>query len=437
MKKPHELEQLFGYLKEILLWRFQNAAAPFEEAPAWPTTPKGLFYDMFSEEAWSTAEKTIVLLALVPHVLPHFLTEVVAEAFPKGTDLPIFGAAKSKQQRGILPTGETVQFLIGGVDIEARIACMAYFQEDHLFHKKEILYLETMDHGDPSMSGKVLLREEMRYQLLTGTVPPPKLSTQFPAERLETELAWEDLVLQPETLTQIKELETWLQFQETLMEKWNMKVRLKPGYRALFHGPPGTGKTLTAALLGKYTKQAVYRIDLSTVVSKYIGETEKHLSNLFDRAAHKDWILFFDEADAIFGKRTNVRDAHDKYANQEVSYLLQRIESHSGLVILATNFKDNMDDAFTRRFQSMVSFQTPGVRERKLLWEKNMPKPLRLSSEIDLELIARKFELSGSNIVNIIQYCSLQVLSAGKKELSSELLLHGIKKEYGKENRLF
>ena len=131
-----------------------------------------------------------------------------------------------------------------------------------------------------------------------------------------------------------------------------MRKRVKPGYRALFHGPPGTGKTLTATLLGKHTGRPVFRIDLSRVVSKYIGETEKNLSRLFDKAEHKDWILFFDEADALFGKRTEIRDAHDKYANQEVAYLLQRIESYAGLVILATNQRGNIDEAFLRRFQA-------------------------------------------------------------------------------------
>ncbi|MEM7186761.1 MAG: ATP-binding protein, partial [Bacteroidota bacterium] len=192
-----------------------------------------------------------------------------------------------------------------------------------------------------------------------------------------------------------------------------------------------------ASLLGKFTQKDVYRIDLSTVVSKYIGETEKHLSSLFDKAANKDWILFFDEADAIFGKRTNVRDAHDKYANQEVSYLLQRVESHPGLVILASNFKDNIDEAFTRRFQSLCPFELPGAKERKQIWLKNMPAPLLLTNDIDMDEIAKRFDLSGSNIMNIIHYCSLQVLNSDEVVLSKDVLMNGIKREYQKEDRLF
>ena len=134
--------------------------------------------------------------------------------------------------------------------------------------------------------------------------------------------------------------------------------RTRAGYSCLFVGPTGTGKKQAAAVIGNELGREVYRLDLSTVVSKYIGETEKNLEKVFDEAENKNWILFFDEADALFGKRTNVRDAHDKYANQEVSYLMQRIETHDGLVILATNMKNNIDDAFIRRFNAVLYFDS-------------------------------------------------------------------------------
>lgn len=215
-----------------------------------------------------------------------------------------------------------------------------------------------------------------------------------------------------------------------------MHTRLKPGYRLLFYGDPGTGKTFTAILLGKITQKDVYRIDLSMVVSKFIGETEKNLSNLFDKAENKDWILFFDEADSIFGKRTEVRDAHDKYANQEVSYLLQRIEDYSGLVILASNFKKNIDSAFTRRFQSIIEFKQPSAEQRLLLWRKNIPEKAKLSPEIDIEKIAFQYEITGANIVNVIQYASIKTLARQSNVIQLRDLLEGIKKEYVKEGRM-
>lgn len=171
------------------------------------------------------------------------------------------------------------------------------------------------------------------------------------------------------------------------------------------------------------------------VVSKYIGETEKSLSRLFDKAINKDWILFFDEADSVFGKRTNVRDAHDKYANQEVSYLLQRIEAHPGLVILASNFKSNIDLAFTRRFQSMIEFEMPDYNERLRLWKNNLPENIGLESSISLEAIAKKYALSGASIVNIIQYACLRTLAGQDHIIKQAYLIEGIKKEYQKEGK--
>ena len=221
------------------------------------------------------------------------------------------------------------------------------------------------------------------------------------------------------------------------MYDWRMSKRIKPGFRALFYGPPGTGKTMAAGLLGKYTGHEVYRIDLSMMVSKYIGETEKNLANLFDKAENKQWILFFDEADALFGKRTNVKDAHDRFANQEVSYLLQRVEEFPGLSILASNFKSNLDDAFTRRFQSIVYFPIPSPVERLRLWQQSLPTAVELAPDVDLPRIANKYELTGSNIINIVHFCCLQALAEQTNVLSKENLLIGIQREFVKENKVF
>ena len=163
----------------------------------------------------------------------------------------------------------------------------------------------------------------------------------------ETLPNWHDLVLNPATRAQLDGIAGWIRQRDR---------REKSGYRALFQGPPGTGKTLAAQVLAKHLGLELHRIDLSRVVSKFIGETEKNLAQVFDEAQAKDWILFFDEADALFGKRTDVRDAHDRYANIEVSYLLQRIESYEGLVILTTNRRENIDPAFLRRLLCVLDF---------------------------------------------------------------------------------
>ena len=392
--------------------------------------------DYIRKNELSNPEILTLLLALVPHLSPSFFSSIIGSYLPQGGEFVDFGGAKGKNHRGVMPTGETVLYVLAGKNQEQRATYMHFFSEDHLFARKGVLYLEDVPPGEPKMSGKLILEKDYVDLFTTGRISKPRLSSDFPAQFIETKLEWKDLILNEKTTKQIAEIEIWLKHNDTLMNEWGMKNRIKPGFRVLFSGPPGTGKTLTASLLGKYTKRDVFRIDLSLVVSKYIGETEKNLSKLFDRAENKDWILFFDEADALFGKRTGVRDAHDKYANQEVSYLLQRIESHAGLVILASNMKSNIDSAFTRRFNAIIEFEIPSAPERLILWKNNISKKIKLSPEINLEEIAQKFEVNGANIVNIIHYACLKTIDKKSTTISYSDLLSGIQKEYMKEGKM-
>ncbi|MEU4156365.1 ATP-binding protein [Actinoplanes sp. NPDC026670] len=379
-------------------------------------------------------EYVVVLLALVPHLMPHLFSRVIAEHLPEGGDLPEFGGVKAANHRGVLPTGETAQFVLAGDDLTRRRDVQRLFAGRHFFAVRHLLWLDPVPEGEPLMSGRLVLDPEFVERLTTGEVSPPRFSSEFPAERIETAMEWDDLVLPPETTRQIREIENWIAHGGTLLRDWGMGRRLKPGFRALFQGPPGTGKTLTATLLGKQTGRDVYRIDLSRVVSKYIGETEKNLSRLFDKAQNRDWILFFDEADALFGKRTDIRDAHDKYANQEVSYLLQRIETYAGLVILATNQRGNIDEAFLRRFQCAVPFPMPGPEQRRAIWAAAFPP--QLTTDVDWDSLAHRFELSGASIVNVIQYCAVQALADGSPRVGRAALEAAVLREYVKEGKI-
>lgn len=389
-----------------------------------------------TENNLSNDELELLLLALVPHVSPDLILSVVAGFIPNGGEFPEFGGVKGINHRGILPTGETALYLLAGTDIEKRMQMAGLFDPDQTLFRKGILRLASPPEGEPRFCGRLLLDDEYADLFTTGKVVKPQLSPDFPAELITTELDWNDLVLPAETMDGIREMETWLQFNDQLMDEWKLKGRVKPGFRVLFFGPPGTGKTMTACLLGKYTDRDVYRIDLSMVVSKYIGETEKNLSKLFDKAANKDWILFFDEADSIFGKRTGVRDAHDKYANQEVSYLLQRIESHPGLIILASNLKTNIDSAFTRRFNATIEFPNPGADERQRLWETYFPRHVAKAVELNFADLARQFDLTGANIVNVVHYAGLQSLKDNRNPVRRDDILQGIYKEYQKEGKM-
>jgi len=382
------------------------------------------------------AERCIHALALIPHVAPNFLDNLFSANLERAGDFPQLGGVRGKQFRGFLPTGETALFILGGDDLEKRFEIHEFFSEDHDFAKKHILWLEPPPPGEPKMSGILVMAPEYVELLTLGKVSRPKFGLNFPAQLIETELEWKDLVLSAATKDQIKDLENWIKHGDTVLYGWGLSGRVKPGYRVLFYGPPGTGKTLASTLLGKYTGKDVYKIDLSMVVSKFIGETEKNLASLFAQAENRDWILFFDEADALFGKRTNVRDAHDKYANQEVSYLLQRVETYNGLVILASNFKNNIDEAFLRRFQSIIYFPLPQKEERLQLWQQTIPSKVKISGEVDMTVIAEKYELTGANVVNVVQQICLDQLANNNSEISERHIIDAIRKEFGKEGKM-
>jgi hypothetical protein len=392
-------------------------------------------YKLLAEHQLSAEEFVILLLALAPHIQPNFIDNVVQQYLPQGGDFPEMGGVKGSNHRGTLPTGETAQFILAGDDLSRRLHIQSLLNGRSILKKENIAWLHQVKEGEPVMSGRIIISNEWLHWLLTGEELPPAFNTDFPARKIATAMSWNDLVLNNYTHIQLNDVLIWLQHNTGIMGDEILGRKVKPGYRVLFYGPPGTGKTLTATLLGKQFEKDVYRIDLSQIVSKYIGETEKNLEKVFAKAAHKDWILFFDEADALFGKRTNVQNSHDRYANQEVSYLLQRVEDYPGLLILASNYKSNMDDAFLRRFQTIIHFPAPNAGERLTLWQKTLPASLKAEPVINLREIADKYELTGAAILNIIHYASLQAISKNDEFIRNQDIIEGIRKEYRKEER--
>lgn len=436
------LQHAFGRFERALQARLGSAFGAGNGEPGEMGTEAGPRgddspYGRFVREHRPDAEAELLLmLALAPCVRPDFFDRALQKVRPGAGEYPQFGGIRGRQHRGFLPTGDTALFLLAGDDFEARVRWHNLLAGDHPFVARGIVVLEEPADGEPRLSGRLVLDGEYLERFLGGRVRAPRLSLRFPAQRIETALEWDDVVLSPRTLAEVRELEHWTRYGQVLLDDWGMRRKLRPGCRALFFGPPGTGKTLTATLLGKQTGREVYKVDLSMVISKFIGETEKNLAALFDRAEHKDWILFFDEADALFGKRTQVRDAHDRYANQEVSFLLQRIETFNGLVILASNLASHVDEAFARRFELLVHFPMPRQNERLLLWKKGLPAVAALEAGTDLAQIAARHELSGGMIMNVIRHASLKAIARGENVLRAQDLQDGIRREYGKENRL-
>jgi hypothetical protein len=223
------------------------------------------------------------------------------------------------------------------------------------------------------------------------------------ARKIVPRYTWDDLVLPPDRFEQLREVAAVVRHRPLVYDEWGFERRLSlgKGLNVLLAGPSGTGKTMAAEIIAGELGLDLYAIDLAGIVSKYIGETEKNLARIFDAAETSNAILFFDEADALFGKRTEVRDSHDRYANVEVSYLLQRLEEHDGIVILATNLRKNLDEAFVRRLHATVEFPFPDERHRRLIWESIWPREAPRAADLDLASFARRFELAGGSIRNI------------------------------------
>jgi len=245
---------------------------------------------------------------------------------------------------------------------------------------------------------------------------------------------WDNIVFDKDITSQINDLINWVKFKEKIHAEWEFINNQRLSYLSLFQGPLGTGKKTAAKLIGNLTNSNVYHFALPYVISNYIGETEKNINDIFQFASESKSILFFDEADAIFGKRTNVKDAHNKYANQEVAYLIQRIEAHNGLVIISSNTKGSFENSIMRYFQSVIYFPLPNLTLREVFWKRAFPERIKLESSINFNEIANNFELSVKEINAVAEYCLIKTEAIDSNVLDLESILYGIQIEIEKRN---
>ena len=258
------------------------------------------------------------------------------------------------------------------------------------------------------------------------------------AQKIKSNFHWDDIVLPRDRIQQLREICNQVKYRSLVYDKWgfNQKLSLGKGLNVLFSGPSGTGKTMAAEIMGNELNVDLYKIDLSSVISKYIGETEKNLARIFAEADTSNAILFFDEADALFGKRSEIRDSHDRYANIEISYLLQKMEEYQGVVILATNFRKNMDQAFVRRMHFSVEFPFPSEKDRLRIWEQIWPEDTPCSPALDLRFVARQFEITGGNIRNIALASAFLAATDNENMVQMTHIMHATKREYQKMGKV-
>jgi SpoVK/Ycf46/Vps4 family AAA+-type ATPase len=257
------------------------------------------------------------------------------------------------------------------------------------------------------------------------------------ARKLNPRHSWSDITLPSNEVAQLREVCAQLKHRRKVYGEWGFghKVSANNGLAVLFYGPSGTGKTTAVEVLANELQLEAYKIDLSTVVSKYIGETEKNLSSIFQEAETSNALLFFDEADSLFGKRSEVKDAHDRYANIEINYLLQRMDDFEGLVILATNLRKNIDEAFFRRMQFAIEFPFPDETNRYLIWKQHIPKAAPVANDIDFNFLANRLNITGGNIKNIVVNAAF-LAAENSGVIHMKHLMRATRREYEKMGRL-
>ncbi|MCL4231799.1 MAG: ATP-binding protein [Dehalococcoidia bacterium] len=290
--------------------------------------------------------------------------------------------------------------------------------------------------------GRALWREPRRPHLEADDLYAAARARSTPilntlARKITPHYAWADIVLPVDTIQQLREICAHVEHRHLVYETWGFerKLALGKGAIALFAGQSGTGKTMAADIMAGALGLDLYKIDLSAVVSKYIGETEKNLASIFSEAESSNAILFFDEADALFGKRSEVKDAHDRYANIETAYLLQRMEEYAGTVILATNLKMNLDEAFMRRLHFVIDFPNPEEGERLLIWKGTVPAELPCAGDIDFTFLSRQFRITGGNIRNIVLAAAFMAASDGEA-MGMAHLIRATRREYQKLGKM-
>jgi SpoVK/Ycf46/Vps4 family AAA+-type ATPase len=282
------------------------------------------------------------------------------------------------------------------------------------------------NHEQPTLAGE---------DLWHGAKQLATQSMQQLAQQIQASYTFDDLVLPQDVMEQLREIAGQVMHRAEVYENWGFGAKLVRGrgVAALFSGPSGTGKTMAAEVLANHLGLDLYRIDLAGVISKYIGETEKNLRKVFDAAEQSGALLFFDEADALFGKRSEVRDSHDRYANIEVNYLLQRMEDYRGLAILATNMKSLLDQAFLRRLRFLVDFPFPDAAQRMRIWQQVFPPQAR-KENLDYSFLSR-LEIAGGNIRNIAINAAFLAASQ-KAPVRMDHVLHAARREYSKIDKL-
>lgn len=422
-----ELEWLSQVLDVSFAAHFQQDPKNWQELsppPVDQTSSYGSFVIRYELDNYS---RLALALSLAPNLKPQTLDLFFVRNKNLDRSFTEFGG-KWNSQGGFLPTLQTLLFIITANDPMLFLKGYELLSPDHVLQQNEVINFSETEKHEAKINAQFNLNPHWFDHFVTGKPLAHSLNHQF-GEVLTTPLSWHDLVVDPLTQAALHEITTWCQHQHTILKDWDLQQKLKPGYRALFYGPTGTGKTLSAALLGKELNKTVYRIDTTSLVSKYIGETEKNLAQLFKTASQRDWILYFDEADTLFSKPLNAQSANDHHVNAINASVLKQLSDFAGLAILATERKTNIDPRFYPLLQNSIYFPPPNAQQRLQLWQNAFNGTPQLASEINLNTIAENHELTAASILNVLRYCAITAIRKNSNTVSLQDLMEGITRE--------
>ncbi len=409
--------------------------------PSLQVNPEHPYASFLQRHQTDSGERLFIALGLARALQPALFNDFIRLYSHLDLQKEFGGLLKADAGEDFIPTIQTFLFLWAGCDFKAKQEAILRFHPKHWLFIQGILKasFSSKSLGDNSYQEE---GDWIKYQIqiphpylryfLGGEAPRLDEEPNFPASLSETSLSFEDVVLPESTRQELQDLIKYLRNRDRLFAIKGVSDRVRPSYVAIFSGMPGTGKTITAKTIGKSLGLPVYIVNLARVVSKYIGETEKNLEKIFDRFDKQNCILFFDEADALFGKRTEVKEAKDRYANQEVAYLLQKVENFQGLVILATNVYDvqnTFDQAFQRRIRRTIQFPFPNEAERRILWEKALPQAFTYKTGL-LPQLAKNYQVNGASINNIISDVLIEAVDRQTTSISLEMLEPCLRVDY-------
>ena len=391
-------------------------------------TGTGEYEKFVREHKLNSAERLLLLLTLAPHVTPD-IYEGLLDAKNSYHFFEVSG------QRQLLPSGRTFMKLVSGGELRGMLDAQRYLSTTHFFYRQGVIQLGSVMPGAVAESGALNIGPAYKDLFLFNSHGSPRFSDEFPAQLLETTLQWNDLVLTGHVASGLEEICLGAELKINAGEEPVLARHERPGYRCLFHGHSGTGKTEAVALIAQRLGRKVYRVNLSSVMSKYVGQTIKNLESLFNTSEHRGWILFFDEGDALFGKRAagdKSEDSNAQHSNRDVAFLLQRIERFTGIIFVATNLSKNIDDAFSRRFEAAINFGglSPELYER--VWLENLPKHFTRDQGIDFRYLQPNYPFTPGSIINVIKRLWKRMSLRGETHIKQAELLMLMKDELTK-----